>query len=432
MIYLSYSDTDRSSIASNLGLPEYSYYFVQKEFRSLLEEGSIVFPMTNPDSEADLVWKNIHSRGEECVLLSFAPPHKTFVPLLCPFIPIFAWEFDTIPNEIWDNDPKQDWRYVLSLAGRAITHSNHTVRTVRTAMGDDYPVIALPSPVWDSFAPYFTGRRYGSGSTLTVRGRIFDSRKIDLAIYSSVRRREQGRAPLPADAGDRNTDRELALDGVIYTSVLCPTDGRKNWFDMIGAFCWAFREVDDAVLVLKLTHRDCGDAIGAMLEELAKLSPFRCRVVLIDGFLSDDDYLKLAEITDFTVNTSTGEGQCLPLMEYMSMGKPAVAPDHTAMEDYVDADNAFIVASNFECARWPHDPRGVFRTRRYRLNYESLMKAYCESYDVAKNDPERYARMSESAYRKLGEHCSRAVVLQKFKAFLFETTPARLEASLAS
>jgi glycosyltransferase involved in cell wall biosynthesis len=157
---------------------------------------------------------------------------------------------------------------------------------------------------------------------------------------------------------------------------------------------------------------------------LYKNQPYRCRIVLIYGYLADADYERLVQATSYVVNTSYGEGQCLPLMEFMSCGKPAVAPRTTAMIDYLDADNAFLIDSTDELTAWPHDPRKAFRTLRYITNWASLCTAYRASYDVARDDPERYARMSAHAVTNLQTFCSQTTAEQRLKEFLarlFET-----------
>jgi hypothetical protein len=143
-------------------------------------------------------------------------------------------------------------------------------------------------------------------------------------------------------------------------------------------------------------------------------------VVAIHGFLDKSSYDKLVRNTTYVVNTAHGEGQCLPLMEYMSAGKPAIAPDHTAMEDYINSENSFIVKSGIEWTSWPHDPRQLLRTFRYRIDWESLYNAYLESYSVAKNDQPRYLSMSECAVDSLEKYCSRAVVIERLKTVFRE------------
>lgn len=418
MIFLIYSETETATIEQNLGAPEYSYYFVLKEFRPVLEELGLVVPVSDPVNEVDNIWANAARHGLPCTFLTFSPPHRTFIPAHCPTIPIFAWEFDTLPREVWNSDTRHDWRTVLRQTGRAITHSGFAVRTVKRDMGDDYPVISLPAPVWDRFAAVYNPREPRPASAhITIRGRVFDSRDIDLAIHTPAYRAVHGIAALPG-AEEREARHELALTGVVYTSVLCPLDGRKNWFDLVCGFCWALRDAPDATLVLKLTHRDCDAAITNMLEDLAKLPEFRCRVVIIDGYLPDDAYLELARLSTYAVNTSHGEGQCLPLMEYMSAGKPAVAPGHTSMADYINDRNAFIIRSHPEPTIWPHDPRRAFRTLRQRIDFESLLLAYRESYATARHDPARYARMAAAAHEGLRGHCARAGLRDGLLGFL--------------
>src|SRR5207253_6738460 len=117
--------------------------------------------------------------------------------------------------------------------------------------------------------------------------------------------------------------------------------------------------------------------------------------------------------------------QCLPLMEFMSCGKPAVAPCTTAMIDYMDADNSFIIDSTEELTAWPHDPRKAFRTLRYITNWASLCSAYRASYEVAKLDGERYAHMSAHAVRSLEKFCSQANAQERLQAFFVQLFDSR-------
>jgi glycosyltransferase involved in cell wall biosynthesis len=417
MLIIIHSETNKSNIEQNLGRPEYSYYFVLKEFRPVLERLGQVIEVSNPDELVDRLYFDCQSRGEDCVFLSFSPPHRTPIHYACPTIPVFAWEFSTIPTDTWQGEPRHDWRMVLDKVGAAITHSSFTVTAVRDAMGPDYPISAIPAPVWDRFAG--RGRALGQQPlaeqvSLSLRGLLIDSRNLDLRPYGPVALREGEPVDFAAPAGEH----ELVLDGVIYTSVFNPYDGRKNWQDMLSAFCTTFRECADATLVLKLTHHDITDALNDMLHHLYKNQHYRCRIVLIHGFLADADYERLVQATSFVVNSSFGEGQCLPLMEFMSCGKPAVAPCNTAMADYIDGQNTFIVDSTDELTAWPHDPRAAYRTLRYVTNWDSLCSAYQASYQVARNDAPRYARMSAHAVSRLQAFCSQAVTEQRLQAFL--------------
>ncbi|HWX01924.1 glycosyltransferase [Collimonas sp.] len=423
MIIIIYSETNSGTIASNLGLPEYSYYFVLKEFRPVLEQLGIVVTVTDPAREVDDIYRSAAAHGQSCVFLSFSPPHKTAVGLTCPTIPVFAWEFSTLPNEVWFGEPRHDWRYVFDKVGSAITHSVFTADSVRRAMMPQFPVASIPAPVWDRFSALrekLSIARHPDGVDLLVEGTVIDSRTADLSPYSVPQRRFPKPNLVRPPALARREPAKVHIAGVVYTSVFNPYDGRKNWYDMISAFCWAFRDTADATLVLKLTHHDVRIGIDNVLENVYKLTPFKCRILLIHGYLSDADYEKLVSATTYVLNTSHGEGQCLPLMEFMSCGKPAIAPVNTAMADYIDRDNAFVLDSSTEPSHWPHDPRQAYRTLRYRIDWGTLLAAYKESYRVAKQDPQRYWQMAEHAVQSLQQHCSRAVVKQRLDAFLSE------------
>ena len=417
MIMIVYSETDQGTLPGKLGTAEYSYWFVLREFRTLLERLGLVVFIRDPAREVDILYRQFQARGESCVFLCFEPPHKIPTGLACPTIPVFAWEFESLPDENWNDDPRSDWRHALRQHGRAITHSGHCVRVTRAAMGEDFPIAAIPAPVWDRFAHLGDrlSMRGGSAHRLRVQGRVIDTTCVDLAAYASPLRRRIGYAPLPPAQTDPT---EILLDGVVYTAVFNPVDMRKNWFDMLAGFIWALRHRPDATLVFKLTQRDSSHSLSAMLEDLSKHSPFQCRVLLIDGFLDDESYESLVAATSFVVNASYGEGQCLPLMEFMSAGKPAIAPSNTAMADYVDEDCAFVVRCSREPCSWPHDERALFRTMRWRTDFGSLVAAYEESYRVAAAEPARYARMSAAARESLRLHCSHAVVERRLRDIL--------------
>lgn len=427
MILIVHACDDERSIHRRLGQPEYSYYFVLQEFLPLLDRLGTVVRVRDPAREVDEIYRR--SRGREaCVFLSFSPPHRTLVDLECPTLPVFAWEFDDLPNETWNAEPRNDWRFTLKETRGAIVHSTHAARVVAEAMGSDWPVLAIPAPVWNRFA----ARRDRPVGTpvrqldLTFSGSAMDSRDIDPSSGElAVEPGYEARAAFDVDldtpqAAPRVEEREttLSVDGIVYTTIFNPRDGRKNWRDLVRGFCVALRDRADATLVLKIVRSGVTAVRLHLAGELGRLAPMRCRVVLVDAFLDDEAYMRLAEGSTYAVNASYGEGQCLPLMEYMSLGKPAVAPAHSGMRDYVDETNAFVVSSSREPASWPHDPRDKVRTFRQRIDMESLIDAYRHSYRVATEDRARYREMSIAATERLRGHASKEVVGKRLSAFL--------------
>ena len=397
MRLLVYSPVAEGEIAMALGRPDYSYYFVYKRFLPLLEKFGTVQPLFDL-RQLDALAQQARDEGEEPVLMLFAPPHEAPENPSCPVVPVFAWEFDTIPDEPLGGNPRHNWVSVLEETPVAITHSQFAVDAVRRSLGPDFPIYSMPAPVFDGFSAIPNAEWTGETRTLTLDGTVLDSVRMGLRGEPDFSVPELATGP-----------QSLELSGVVFTSVFNPADKRKNWLDSLSAFVWAFRDNPDATLVLKLVHFDRELACWTVLQEMRKLAPYQCRVVVLHGYLEQDAFDELVRATTFTVNSARAEGQCLPLMEFMSAGKPAIAPDHTSMADYINSENAFVVAGHREPAAWPQDPRMVFRCTRFRIEWSTLRAAYEQAWKVVTEDPEAYRAMSRQAQETLRAHCSREV-----------------------
>lgn len=568
-----YAPIRTSELGSQMGKPEYSYAFVLDHFRPVLEQLGTVVQVTDPSTEVDPIYDAARAAGDDCVFLSFAPPHRSPVGLRCPTSSVFAWEFDTIPDEVWGGDSRHDWRTVLADHGRAIVLSQHSVAAVKRSMGTDFPVRAIPTPVFDRYSrPAEAAHQLAlEPRSLSVAGRLIDSRDFEFtdeglqaprlverltmqrwdgrpfdmsftlndeergslvgfylsepwgtwsrvvdpwlvlpcAVQGSVevtivargqglnadrkitatlgsatrtfvlpRRRRaitlrfdvaepasvlqfRGLAagiipeqrdertmgiglarisvrrpnPVPARLAhgirrrrQRNapqmsftptpTEETLTLDGVAYTTVFNPVDARKNWEILLYAFCWAFRDEPRATLVLKVTHHSLASFFANLQFYLHRIGPVACRVVAVHGYLADDSYAALVDGTTYYVNASAAEGLCMPLMEFMSAGAPAIAPNHTAMADYVTGDAAFLVRSTLDVSSWPHDERQLLRARHHRIDWQSLADAFEASFAVATEDPARYAAMSSAAQARQQDFSSDKVVAAALTDFL--------------
>lgn len=405
--FLVYSPQNNGNIADSMGLADYSYYFVMRRFLPVLRRLGLVIQVRDPVREVDRLSSLLKRLGIDSLLLSFAPPNKT-PQVQCVTLPVFAWEYSTIPTESWGGDERNNWQFVLSQLRGAITHSGFAVKATKLAMGEKFPVCSLPAPVWEVHArPAQLPRQ--QDWILHFSGMVLDSHELGLRSTHAI-----------VDPPLEKNAQRVVLRGVVYAAVFNPNDGRKNWHDTLWAFCWAFRDNWSATLLIKLVHHDAHFACQILLHEMKKLAPYKCRVVVIHGFLDDDAYQTMIDGVTYVVNSSYGEGQCLPLMEFMSAGKPALAPDHTAMADYINADNAFVLRSGPEWTHWPHDPRLVLRAFRYRLDWQSLFDAYVESYLVATSQPDRYLAMSQAATSALRLHCSQQAVADRLRIFLIQ------------
>jgi glycosyltransferase involved in cell wall biosynthesis len=479
MKFLLYAQVDRHSIGEHLGAADYSYFFLLRAFAPVLNQLGDVVEL-NDSNQVDAIYTECVHKGERCVLLSFAPPHKTPLGLACPTVPVFAWEYPEIPECIeekcWLEDPRHDWRLALSVTGRAICLSSHTAEAVRRSMGRTYPIASIPSPIAPSLMPLQHHHAWAAqeGVVLRLNAAVVDSYRMGLDVNAMVHPEAEDATPFTSSDADllpdthgEPTDRPLnhfirhddqpddhpqgeryspplscgwevprvipvwmRLRGVVYTTVLTPSSGRKNWEDLITAFCWTFRNTEDATLVLKLTGKNLAHNHLQLLMMLTKLSPFKCRVIAIYGYLSDSDYAALISASTFYVNTSLCEGQCLPLVEFLNEGVPAIAPNNTAMADYIADDLAFVVKSYPGIpTMWPHGDNEINRTSYSQLDWESLVKAYRRSYTMAHHDPARYEHMAKCARRAIQDYCGNETVKAALHRFLCPEIPLPIDAS---
>ena len=325
-------------------------------------------------------------------------------------IPVIAWQYPTIPSEIWDGERRHDWRWVLRQAGRAITLSDLAARAIKATMGTDFPVVSVPAPVWDRQPQLHSlpTRPVTVAAKIEVDGFVFDSRRAAFSPGVAA-----ARPPTPGAQPDR-----VELEGIVFTSVFSPSDGRKNWPDLVTAFLAAFADRSDATLVLKID----GDAPEAwwrdLLDRVGRMPAFICRLVVIIGVLDSSNSVSLIAASHWAVNASTAEGLCLPLIELMCSGRPAIAPVHTAMADYLDAACALVVHSDEQYCGWPHDPRLGMPTTCHQVSWSALRDAYAEAYRLVKEEPARYLALGRAAGARMEAFCSDAVVAERLSSVL--------------
>ena len=113
--YLLYASHNEATIRSQLGKADYSYWFVLKYFQALIPKFGDVEVLIDPPVRPDVIDLNSE------MLFCFMPPHKIPKTVTNYAIPVFAWEFDTIPDEVWLDDERNDWYHVLKRSPGAVT-----------------------------------------------------------------------------------------------------------------------------------------------------------------------------------------------------------------------------------------------------------------------------------------------------------------------
>ncbi|WP_174300515.1 glycosyltransferase [Caulobacter sp. S45] len=408
--FIVYCPTGLEARSDFLSVAEYDYGFVLNAFTALLERFGQVHRVDDPARQVDVLHGAHLLRGEVSLFLSFAPPHRTTLGLRCPVIPVIAWQYPTIPSEVWDGERRHDWRWVLGQAGRAITLSNLAARAIKAGLGADFPVISLPTPIWDRQPQlhHLPVRSPTTPAKIKVDGFVCESRTVEFSAGMAA-----PRLPAPGELPDW-----VDLDGVVFTSVLSPADGRKNWPDLVTAFLAAFSDRPDATLVLKMVGDGPELWWSDLFDRVGRMPAFACRLVIISAAMDDADHGSLIAASHWVVNASTAEGLCLPLMEFMCSDRPAIAPVHTAMADYLDAACALVVHSDEQYCGWPHDFRMGMPATSHQVSWSSLRDAYVEAYRLVMEEPARYQALGQAAGARMEAFCSDAMVAERLSSFL--------------
>lgn len=453
---------------TNLGQANYSYAFVARQFTRLLEADFELRPLAAPaGGQPSVGW-------EVAAHLGFRPPHEYELLSGVKNVLIPAWEFPEIPRVPWVTDPRQDWARTANACDFILQLCEFT-REAFERGGVTTPMAVIPVPVAPEYfevddwradreivvetpALVLGGRRANGGSdcqkgpTRPTRPATSGGSSVWLRSARSLYERcVHPLVPVWAERGVKAGLREarrqraltrrgpvervdqITLSGVVFTTVFNPFDRRKNWEDLLSAWQSALGERDGVTLVLKLVGND-PSGLDEVLSRCQALDlRGGARVIVLTGFLTDAQMVDLARATTWYVTSTRAEGACLPLMQWLAAGRPAVATCHTAIRDYFSDAQGLVVESHPEPCPWPHDPAQVFRTTWQRTVWSSLAEQLQRAYQLAVHDPRRYAELSQGARQVSGERHHPSVVGPRLRRQLWDlvntASPPRFRAA---
>jgi glycosyltransferase involved in cell wall biosynthesis len=112
---------------------------------------------------------------------------------------------------------------------------------------------------------------------------------------------------------------------------------RKGIDILLDAYLRAFSAADDVCLVVKDTGTNTvyPDNAGARIKELAT-DRSRPRIVYLNSELSAHQMAGIYTAADCLAQPYRGEGFCLPVLEAMACGVPAIVPEGGSTDDFVD------------------------------------------------------------------------------------------------
>ena len=428
----------------HLGSADYSYGFVLKAIEPALRAVARVETVAVPECSLSYRAARARAEGFDPVNLILHPAQNAYFAPDLPNVLFPFWEFPELPSRDFGFDTRQNWTRMCRGADLIVTACRSTAEAFRAA-GITAPVEVVPVPVpdwtrdvppWDPEGSHSldcrhlvmggdrqSGRAVGLSDAFEAAPAGVSAPLWKRAIKAGYRRHlrpwldpatiERLKA-LRRRASRRDepvppllpTSR-LGLSGLTFLSVFNPSDRRKNAVDLVSAFLLAFRDRPDATLVLKFATsptREFHD-VAEFLGMYAALGiDHRCRLVLLTDFLDDAAMAGLYRASTFYVNTSRAEGACLPLQQAMAAGRPAIAPRHTSMSDYVDESVALVVESHPEPTFWPHDPERRYETTWHRLVWTDLRDRFLEAAGLIASNPRRYEELAVAGALRMADY----------------------------
>ena len=422
-----------------LGASGYSYDFLVQAYRPLLERWGTVIEVDDPDRQLAAAVRQARQSQATPVHVGILPFQDLCLAADVPTVAIPAWEFPDIPNDAIEGNPRNNWVEVANRCALIVVSGPFMAQALRKG-GVRTPIQVVPPPVASGCfqTPPWEPDHRSSVACAAVELSTPDTRVrrtghqtrpgvLESPSHEAARRPSMLRASLRAAfksfvrpwvpfaldqaltaasrafAGARcptnhyrRTD-TLDLSGIVYTCVFNPDDPRKNWEDLLTGFIAALGDRDDATLVLKLVARS-PHAARQVLAFYRRLNvAHRCCIRVVTDFLTEAQMADLTVASTYYITTTRAEGMCLPLMNFLSAGRPAIAPVHTAIGDYFTSDMGFVVESHPEPAAWPLDRGQHWRTTWARLVWPSLVRQNRASYELARSSPAAYRLLSERA-----------------------------------
>ena len=421
-----------------LGRTHYSYGFAARNFTRMLSEAGIeVKPVLYPEQCKSTAYaKTVGIGSADCPHLIFRSTEDIRVIPNAYNIACFAWEFDVLSGTRLGQTPAfESQTGMLAMCDEIWAPSRFTQNILRAHGLENCwffpsPVFSPLEPRPDDRSPWKVLDNVISCELVSSASNFMFGYEADIEEdYKSL----EARYAKPLGQQKRLND-VIERGGRIFTTVLNPYDKRKNLANMIDGFLLATHDRDDAVLVIKLVTSGIVEMpAGYLFHQLRLiLGHPHCvhtdRIILVGGFLTDEEMCALYNGSDFYLCTSIAEGQNAPLLEAMRHRCLPVSTHNTAMADYLDDDNCVRISER----RFPSLISGLagdVAGRRYSVDF-------CDRYAVAESvsaalslSRSDIGRRTEMAYQSVMKTYSVETVAPAVLARLIQVDPSQRHAA---
>jgi glycosyltransferase involved in cell wall biosynthesis len=369
------------------GKAHYSYKVAARKYLSLMEHigygvREIIRPEIYKHSVSFSHIKN-YDLGDTNYHFIFKPIEHFNVLKSAFNIGVFAWEFDAIVDFDIDGSPFKNQKRMLSMLDEIWVPSNYT-KNVLNKIGFDN-VRFVPAPI-------LIPKNIDNKSMSDLIGNV-DSVKLNAAAVNI-----EEILPL-------NENVDFTSISKTYIAVINPWDYRKNLIGLLATFSEFCYKYPDVLLVIKVIIDNKTTLLKHINEILySNLSVRGLRsdnIVFISEFLKENEMYSLLKSADFYYNMSFAEGQFLPILEAMSVGTVAISPDSTAMADYINSANSFVVDSKLvKCDSRSNAFHGI-EFNWFEPDLKMAVEQLESSYAVSKSVYKRKSKKAIATVKKV-------------------------------
>jgi glycosyltransferase involved in cell wall biosynthesis len=208
-------------------------------------------------------------------------------------------------------------------------------------------------------------------------------------------------------------------EAVVFLNVAANLGPRKHLPHLLLAFSKLAKKYGDVYLYMYTNPSDWPR--GYDLSFLARQFGVEDRVILpqsnplIDP-LEDEEMALLFGAADWYCSTASAEGFCIPLLQSIACGVPAIGVRNSAQTELVEG-NGLLVEPSKDYLEFPlYVP---YMTHYYPPSLESLYNTLEQAYKIVKEQEEQYEELSKKA-RKKALRYDWSKIIPKWKQLLDE------------
>jgi glycosyltransferase involved in cell wall biosynthesis len=339
-----YSVPEGTENSLTWGVAHYSWRVACNLFVSMLEGNGLHGKLIKyPHIYDHPIAKSYISQQEERPIhLIFRPFDQIRALKLGYNIGCIVWEFDRLTGDIEGQHPFSNQIRMLSCLDEIWTASEYS-RSVFQASGITN-IHLIPAPISSqSINPL---SREAKLQLLS----LVQSVPLNISHYRSneqnIKITQNNIKPLYRQAALANLKNKK-----IFVSIINPGDYRKNIDSMLKGFAALYEKNKNNVLLLKCVVDNINTRIDNLQNDTIKPKIGNRTTIASDGIIilpshfSSEEMAELYSLANFYLCTSRCEGQNLPLLEAMSYGAVPVSVNNTAMADYINEMNSFVIPS---------------------------------------------------------------------------------------